>query len=245
MELRRRLDGHKYHYDTLGKNQTTIGAVYETDKPYTAMNGRCRVNYNKPYALSTGHSLLAVSTLSPQTTRSKSAIYTYGPITAGVCAGSGWDAYSGGVFSTNETSQCGGSTNHQIILVGWNDSEQYWILRNSWGTGWGIDGYMHIKYGVSRVGEGTSWVTATSDSTSVVYANFTSYGLYKYAGTTWTQLNTIVADSMVATGTDLYANFMGNGLYKWNGTVWTKINTSAAASMVAIGTDLYAKLHEE
>ena len=35
------LTAHMYHYDTLGKNQTEIGAVLESDKPYTATNGTC------------------------------------------------------------------------------------------------------------------------------------------------------------------------------------------------------------
>ena len=33
-----------------------------------------------------------------------------------------------------------------VMLVGWNDDGGYWIMRNSWGTGWGERGYMNIKY---------------------------------------------------------------------------------------------------
>ncbi len=156
---------HKYHYNTTGQKQKTVGAVLEAAKPYTATDGTCgTTDYNKSFRL-TGWKFITGSEKTVATVEQiKNAIYTYGPVTAGVCAGSGWDDYAGGVFSTDETSECcdpgeKGCTNHQIILVGWDDEEQYWILRNSWGEGWGIDGYMHIRYDISRVGEGTSWVT--------------------------------------------------------------------------------------
>jgi len=155
---------HAYHYNTPGKSQSTIGAVDESAKPYTATNGTCKTNYIKPYALTGWQFITGSEYTMPTVDQLKSAIYTYGPITAGVCAGDGWDWYSGGVFTTDETSACcdpvtDPCTNHQIILVGWDDADQYWILRNSWGPGWGDRGYMYIRYGISRVGEGPSWVT--------------------------------------------------------------------------------------
>ena len=151
---------HKYHFDTEGKMQTTVGAVLESVKPYTASNGTCTTNYVKPYILSGWEFVIGSEWEVPTDEQIKSAIYTYGPVTAGICAGSGWYTYpgNGDIYTTDDTDYCGGSTNHQIVLVGWNDTEGYWILRNSWGAGWGLSGYMHIKYGVSRVGEGTSWV---------------------------------------------------------------------------------------
>jgi hypothetical protein len=94
----------------------------------------------------------------------KNAIYTYGPITAGICAGSAMSAYRGGIFSTDECAQTG--INHGIALVGWNDAENTWVLRNSWGTGWGESamsggekGYMRIVRGTSQVGYAASYIT--------------------------------------------------------------------------------------
>ena len=150
------LTANKYHYNTLGNSQTTIGAVLESDKPYTTSNGSCTLISNHPYKLSNWTFVTTSEWTVPTVDQIKSAIYTYGPVTAGVCTGSGWNSYSGGVYSTND--DCGGGTDHQIILVGWNDSNQTWILRNSWGSSWGDGGYMHIKWNTSRVGEGTSWV---------------------------------------------------------------------------------------
>ncbi len=165
------LTAHKYHYDILGKSQTEIGAVLESHKPYTATNGTCVTALSHPYKLSGWQFIVPSEFAMPTVDQIKAAIATYGPITAGVCAGDAWSSYTGGIFTTEESeSACGGSTNHQIVLVGWNDnggSDGYWILRNSWGPDWGIGGYMYIAYDTSRVGEGTSWVAAAAPDSTI------------------------------------------------------------------------------
>lgn len=159
------LTAHKWHYDTLATSQTAIGAVLEADKPYTATNGTCTTAYNHPYRLAGWQFITPTEFTMPTVDAIKNAIYTYGPITAGVCADSGWSPYTGGVYNPT-SNQCGGGTNHQIILVGWDDATSSWILRNSWGPSWGESGYMRIRWdttgGTSRVGEGTSWVLWTA-----------------------------------------------------------------------------------
>ena len=160
---------HMYHKDTLGTNQITVGAVLETAKPYTGQDGTCSSEIRKSYTLSNWAFITGAENTTPTPDQIKSAIYTYGPVTAGACAGPLWWDYTGGVLSTDETTtpECGGHTNHQIILVGWNEddpNQKYWILRNSWGSSWGMGGYMYIAYGTSKVGEGTSWVTANGAS---------------------------------------------------------------------------------
>jgi C1A family cysteine protease len=37
---------------------------------------------------------------------------------------------------------------HAVVLVGYNDTTQRFIARNSWGTGWGDHGYFYMPYGV-------------------------------------------------------------------------------------------------
>jgi hypothetical protein len=39
---------------------------------------------------------------------------------------------------------------HALLLVGYSDERGAWLARNSWGAGWGIDGYLWLAYGASE-----------------------------------------------------------------------------------------------
>jgi len=56
-----------------------------------------------------------------------------------------WQSYSGGIFPGKG---CGKNINHCVDITGYNTNEGYWWIRNSWGTTWGIEGYMQLEYGV-------------------------------------------------------------------------------------------------
>jgi len=135
------------------------GAVLESAFPYVASDVPCGGPYSYPHKL-TGWAFVDGEDKVADTNKIKQAIYDYGPVAAAVYVGNAFQAYSSGVFDKNETSgggwfSCNGNSNdvnHAIILVGWDDSKGAWILRNSWGTGWGENGYMYIKYGINNVG---------------------------------------------------------------------------------------------
>jgi cathepsin L len=63
--------------------------------------------------------------------------------------------YTGGVL--NRCKSRVNFTNHAIILCGWDDAKGAWLLKNSWGTGWGENGYMWIPYGCDKVGDGAHY----------------------------------------------------------------------------------------
>ncbi|UCE19116.1 MAG: T9SS type A sorting domain-containing protein [Gemmatimonadota bacterium] len=58
--------------------------------------------------------------------------------------------YTGGVYEHVWGNYLAG---HCILIVGWNDEEQCWICKNSWGEDWGESGYFRIRWGNCEMGE--------------------------------------------------------------------------------------------
>jgi hypothetical protein len=64
-----------------------------------------------------------------------------GPLS--IClAASSWSSYQTGIVSS-----CDNQVDHCVQVVGVNSKDGYWIVRNSWGTEWGEDGYIYLKTG--------------------------------------------------------------------------------------------------
>jgi C1A family cysteine protease len=47
---------------------------------------------------------------------------------------------------------------HCVSIVGYNDIEDYWICKNSWGTRWGEDGWFKIKYRKCEIDLGVKYI---------------------------------------------------------------------------------------
>jgi hypothetical protein len=58
-------------------------------------------------------------------------------------------SYVSGVYSPTSGAQYVGG--HCICVVGYSDTERCWICKNSWGPGWGDQGYFKIAYGVCGI----------------------------------------------------------------------------------------------
>ncbi|MEW6251497.1 MAG: C1 family peptidase [Planctomycetota bacterium] len=134
-------DYHMWQTDACGGT----GAVLESVLPYTASEGECNCPYPHAYRLS---GWAYIGGAEPDIGALKQAILDHGPITVGVHVNEPFQAYSEGIFNA-----CwNGEINHGVVLVGWDDDGQYWILRNWWGASWGEGGYMRIQYDCSRIG---------------------------------------------------------------------------------------------
>jgi len=79
----------------------------------------------------------------------KAEIFARGPISCGIEATSGLEAYTGGYVYREYDPDPG--INHIVAIVGWgietNNNTAYWIVRNSWGTPWGEQGFFRIVLG--------------------------------------------------------------------------------------------------
>jgi len=51
--------------------------------------------------------------------------------------------YVSGIF---DNVKCGTSTDHATLVVGYGSDagQEYWLMKNSWGTVWGDEGYMKL-----------------------------------------------------------------------------------------------------
>ena len=146
---------HSYHLNW-GDACDSTGAVLEADFPYTATDGGCGCPYEHPYRIR-NWSYIGSASGTPSILQMKQAIMEYGPISVSVSVDNAFQAYNSGVFNLCSY----GEINHAVVLVGWDDSMGpmgAWILRNSWGDGWGEDGYMYIVYSCSFVGYGACYV---------------------------------------------------------------------------------------
>ncbi len=91
----------------------------------------------------------------------KRAIMKFGAVEVSVLAEDDfrpYGVYSNEVRDANNHLEFFSSTNHAVALVGWDDEEGAWILRNSWGVNWGEDGYMRIEYQSARVALGAAYL---------------------------------------------------------------------------------------
>ena len=72
-------------------------------------------------------------------------LLTQGPLGAVMYANSLFQGYKSGVFSGCPTSSAVSSNliNHAVIIVGYTSNGDY-IIKNSWGTGWGDGGFAII-----------------------------------------------------------------------------------------------------
>lgn len=73
-------------------------------------------------------------------------LHHYGPVAAGIDS-TRMDNYVGGVYPA---SRCSTDIDHAVTIVGYTPNA--WIIKNSWGTGWGEDGYLYLERGKNACG---------------------------------------------------------------------------------------------
>jgi len=128
------------------------GIDSEQSYPYEGITGTCQFNRSNVVAKINNYTMI-----SKDENQMAAYLVEHGPISIAADAEE-WQFYVGGVFS----GPCGTSLDHGILIVGFNHEVdwlgydvQYWIVKNSWGTDWGYNGYLHIIRGVGECGLNT------------------------------------------------------------------------------------------
>ena len=122
------------------------GIMLRSDYPYTGRVGKCKFDPARVVGHFTNWTFVTVD----HEDDLRQYLYDHGPVSVGVHADE-WFYYSGGVFN----STCQTENDHAVLLTGWGEDANgtpYWIIKNSWDTTWGIDGYIHLYRGNNKCG---------------------------------------------------------------------------------------------
>ncbi len=224
------------------------GVVLESCDPYVASDVSCKSTcaYQKTlleWNIISGDSV-------PSTNVLQQYVQNYGPVETSMYAGSDTDAW-GAEFVSYDGSYVldysGTETpNHAVLIVGWDDAMGggSWIVKNSWGTGWGASGYFTITYGSANIGMYSSymsnwqdydpngdimyydeggWVTAYGESGG---SNPTAWALAKFtpsSDTTVTRVEFWTSDETTDVDVYIYDDFDGTTL---SSLLASKLNNS-------------------
>ena len=124
---------------------TNNGICTEADYPYTAADGTCQTTC-KPAA--------TISKFVDVTINDETALQTANaqqPVAIAIEADqSVFQFYSSGVL---DDASCGVNLDHGVLLAGYGhdsaSNKDFWLVKNSWGTSWGAQGYIQIVRNVN------------------------------------------------------------------------------------------------
>ncbi|XP_007892928.1 digestive cysteine proteinase 1 [Callorhinchus milii] len=126
----------------------------ESYGPYMGQNGYCHYNQStltaklKSYTNVTSGDIEAL----------KFAIYKNGPAAVGIDASQkSFRFYSNGVYYEPKCGSKPEDLDHAVLAVGYGtlDGEPYWLVKNSWSTYWGNDGYVLMSMKDNNCGVAT------------------------------------------------------------------------------------------
>jgi C1A family cysteine protease len=119
-----------------------IGLVTSSSYPYEDRQGSCKALSGTKFKIS-GNKWLA-----RDENVIADAVYNTGPVPFIMICPGALQHYTGGIFSMSaDTCKAENIGNHIPLIVGY--SNDYWIVKNSWGENWGEKGFFRLKRGIN------------------------------------------------------------------------------------------------
>ncbi|XP_020021639.2 procathepsin L-like isoform X1 [Castor canadensis] len=124
--------------------QQNGGLDTEESYPYEARDGPCRYNPEHSAANATGEVHVP-----PNEEALAKAVATVGPISVALDAShNSFKFYRGGIYYEPKCNRF--ALDHGVLVVGYgfegeeSENRKYWLIKNSWGKNWGLNGYAKI-----------------------------------------------------------------------------------------------------
>ncbi|XP_005105873.1 digestive cysteine proteinase 1 [Aplysia californica] len=121
---------------------------------YLAIDSFCKKNSVTPVVQITNYTTLPQGDLNAL----KVALFNYGPISVAIDAShKSFGFYSDGVYYDPACKSDPDSLDHAVLAVGYGvmDNQAYWLVKNSWSTHWGNDGYVLMSQKNNNCGVAT------------------------------------------------------------------------------------------
>ncbi|XP_045545300.1 pro-cathepsin H isoform X3 [Salmo salar] len=126
------------------------GLMTEDDYPYTGHDGSC--NFKPELAAAFVKDVVNITSYDEK--GMVDAVARLNPVSFGYEVTDDFLHYKDGVYSSTTCKNTTDNVNHAVLAVGYGEknSTPYWIVKNSWGTNWGMDGYFLIERGRNMCG---------------------------------------------------------------------------------------------
>lgn len=127
------------------------GIVSSKAYPYTAKDEECKFNPVDVVAKTRGsHNITEYAE-----DEILEAVATVGPVAIGYEVVSDFRLYKNGVYQSKDCKQGPMDVNHAVLIVGYGTTAAgvpYWIVKNSWGVEFGMEGYFWMLRGANMCG---------------------------------------------------------------------------------------------
>jgi len=146
-------DNGAYIHDGIQSLEKT-GLCPETDWPYIISKFATKPS-TKCYTDAVLHKVVKAYSVTQTVAAMKALLVSGTPFIVGITVYSSFESYAVSInglvpYPTSNDSSIGG---HCIVCIGFSDTVQCpgappgsWLMRNSWGTGWGLNGYFWLPY---------------------------------------------------------------------------------------------------
>ncbi|XP_063170251.1 pro-cathepsin H [Candoia aspera] len=126
------------------------GVMDEEAYPYLAKNGTCKFQPQKAVAFV--KSVVNISLYDEQ--GMVEAVGMHNPVSFAFEVKDDFMFYQQGVYTSTRCDKTPDKVNHAVLAVGYGEENglPFWIVKNSWGPSWGMDGYFNIERGKNMCG---------------------------------------------------------------------------------------------